>query len=135
MQGLIYPGGTPDFPESGLYIGNQAKTPNYAPLDFSVGGGLDAGLYTPQSGGYDYEWMNALNQATDVLAKATPVLGDLLHATGIVPEPAPPAAPEPPASGGGIVVKPVPWYENIPPWALAAGAAVGAVLLFKLLED
>ncbi len=101
--------------------------------DFSVGGGLGTGVYTPQDGDYDYAWMDALDQATDVIAKATPVLEDFLYATGIAVEPAP--VPEPPASGGGIVVEPVPWYENIPPWALAAGAAVGAVILIKLLED
>ncbi len=117
-------------------FGLTYPTPNdpNPPADFSVGGGLGAGVYTPQVGGYGYEWMNALDQATDVIAKAMPVFEDLLHTTGIAIEPADPT-PAPGQGGGGIVVEPAPWYERIPPWALAAGAAVGAVFLFKLLED
>lgn len=85
--------------------------------------------YTTQ-GGYDYEWMNAASQFNDLLKEFMPTLEELGDMFGLMPKESPPQ-PEPQT----IRVEPRPWYEDLPPWVWGVGAAVGAVLLLKLLED
>jgi len=76
---------------------------------------------------YNYEWMRATSQFNHLLQEFIPTLESLGEIFGFLPQ----EEPEPQS----IVVEPRPWYEDVPPWAWGAAAAVGAVLLIKLLED
>jgi len=81
-----------------------------------------------QSGGYGYEWMNAASDLDRLLQEFLPTLKEYGDVFGFLPKQDQPQA---------IQVQPVqrPWYQDVPPWVWGVGAAVGAVVLFKLLED
>ena len=78
--------------------------------------------------GYGYEWMNAASQFNDLLQEFLPTFEELGDIFGFLPQE---------SQLQTIEVQPVPrpWYEDLPPWVWGVGAAVGAVLLLKLLED
>ncbi len=73
--------------------------------------------------------MNAVNQAADLFQNLFPVVQEYGRAFGLMPSQSEPS---------GITVQPVPepkpWYQDVPPWAWGAAAALGAVVLIKLLN-
>ncbi len=86
--------------------------------------------YTTQSQTYDYEWMNAATQFNDLLKEFLPTLEEMGDLFGFLPQ-----QPSTPQTIEVQPAPPRPWYQDLPPWVWGVGAAVGAVLLLKLLED
>ena len=84
--------------------------------------------YTTQdTGQYGYDWMNAAHDLNRLLGEFLPTLQEYGDAFGFLPQKSEPQT---------VNVQPVPkaWYEDLPPWVWGIGAAVGTVLILKLLE-
>ncbi len=84
--------------------------------------------YTMNQKPYDYEWMNAAQETAGLLEELFPVVQQYGDLFGLLPK-------DQPTQPQTVVVQPKPWYEDLPPWVWGVAAAVGALVLFRVLED